>query len=771
MYDSEMCKAVTLLAVVLTTTTTLSQGRPASYWRHALPRRDSTEIKPVSLIQWNGLAATSCAFLLTRLSLNFFNITCSQLSQNLDTARQVARVLADTNLHGLTDNIANQYSFLILKLESEFHKVLVYQKNLLLCSGRGSELWGKFHKFKTQISAVWSLLKSYGVSKFFLEPSKRLLLNDSEIIHVRVINKTFTPTGTNEQFTPTGTNEQFTLTDINKQINAIDTAEQPTLIDLLERARPSVNFRQARHPGIIFGLGLIGGFAITQFFGSNNQKDIDQLNRRLNKQNKLVKLTNERIDILAKNVTDSFKTIKTILDKLAEQREMLDIHYAISWNFEQLITSTTNVKNEFRTGELTTTLLERGIMNPELLNLNSLNKTVTEGIQLFPSLEFPVEINRYNVPHIVKLLKIQRISHHKFVVIIPLTHKAKYRVYSLIPHPVRLDETSLVVPELKGVLLVQDDNYIIAERPNMYSFLKNNHILLTVEPIYNKNKITCDFAGFLQNATAMLTLCNFKKSGQVADTFVVETEEQRLVYFPKLTRVSFNCPDNVIKDTLIGLHKLPLACDVQTDTVIWPAKQTIALESLETNDIFTLDKTNLPIANVNKSSNVHKSLRELINKIKVNDSYTIDFDYYGLKLDEVVTYSAILQSIVTPVVIINSLILGFLLTKWIIHNRATLLSRASSINNKFQNVRDSVRSRQRRVNDSFRHKRQTIRRSVNKKLDQSPYLRRFRNSFRTPSHSDAGTNTDSNYAATNNLDINLETNKATDVYPALPRYI
>ena len=117
-------------------------------------RRDPAEIEPVSLIQWRGLASTSGAFLLTRLSLNFFNITCSQLSQNLDTAHQVAKVLTDTNLHGLTDNIANQYSFLILKLESEFHKVLVYQKNLLLCSGRGGELRGKFHKFKTQILTV-----------------------------------------------------------------------------------------------------------------------------------------------------------------------------------------------------------------------------------------------------------------------------------------------------------------------------------------------------------------------------------------------------------------------------------------------------------------------------------------------------------------------------------------------------------------------------------------------------------------------------------------
>ena len=212
------------------------------------------------------------------------------------------------------------------------------------------------------------------------------------------------------------------------------------------------------------------------------------------------------------------------------------------------------------------------------------------------------------MPHIVKLLKIQRISHLKFLVIIPLTHKMNYQVYNLIPHLVKIDESSLVMPDLKGVLFIHDENYIIAKRANIYSFLKDKHILLTVEPIYNKIKLTCDFAGFLQNATAMLTLCNYRKSGQVADTFVVETSEQRLVYFPKLTCVSFNCSDNVVKDTLMGLHKLPLACDIQTDTIFWPAKQSIAVENLLSNDFFTLDETKLPIASVSRSSNVHKSL-------------------------------------------------------------------------------------------------------------------------------------------------------------------
>ena len=108
-----------------------------------------------------------------------------------------------------------------------------------------------------------------------------------------------------------------------------------------------------------------------------------------------------------------------------------------------------------------------------------------------------------------------------------------------------------------------------------------------------------------------------------------------------------------MKDSIVELHKLPLACDIITDDVKWSAKQSIKVESLGCNKIFCLDTTELPIASVNKSSKVHKSWRELIDKIKVNESLTIDFNAYGLTIDKVATYSAIAKSIITPIVTIN----------------------------------------------------------------------------------------------------------------------
>ena len=116
-----------------------------------------------------------------------------------------------------------------------------------------------------------------------------------------------------------------------------------------------------------------------------------------------------------------------------------------------------------------------------------------------------------------------------------------------------------------------------------------------------------------------------------------ETEQQRLVYFFKHTRVTFDCPDKLIKDSLMGLHKLLVACDIITEDVSWPAKQKITVESLYSNNLFTSDSTKIPIANVNHSSNIYGSLRELINKINTNDSYTIDFQGYGLTLEQATT--------------------------------------------------------------------------------------------------------------------------------------
>ena len=144
--------------------------------------------------------------------------------------------------------------------------------------------------------------------------------------------------------------------------------EDTSLITLLESSRPLLQQRQARGPamlGIGLSIGLLGSVLFSKFFSSTTDSQIETLNTYIQKQNKLLKLTNERVDILAKKVTDSFNAVKDVLDQLVTNQELRDIHFALLWNFELLVTAVTNIQNNFRFAELTVTLLDKQILNPE----------------------------------------------------------------------------------------------------------------------------------------------------------------------------------------------------------------------------------------------------------------------------------------------------------------------------------------------------------------------------------------------------------------------
>ena len=499
---------------------------------------------------------------------------------------------------------------------------------------------------------------------------------------------------------------------------------------------------------------------IGSIFGSQNSEEIDKLNQNILKNNKNIKITNERIDILAKNISRVQETVTEILDKLVSAQETADIHFAILWNLDQLAASISEIKNNFKFGELTLTLLEEEILNAELVDLKSFELIIQEGLKAFPKLRFPLQLTRYQLPHIIKIITIKRVGHLKFLMVIPLTQHEEYQVFSLIPHPIKISETSLALPELKEIILKnKDQSYIIANKENLYSISAQHHLLLEMEPIYAQTKDTCEWAAFESKTEEMLALCNFHKIGLVGDVFSIEANNFRIVYFTNRTQVELDCPETKVKDSLIGLHKLPLSCNIKTDQVFFPAKQTLTVEIAEpeTNPV-DLDSTQLPTIELNKTSKIHTSLRELLDKLpKPKDKYTIDFDYYGLTLQEIQTYTIYYQTTLTVIVIINSILIGFLFVKWILRNRTQL----KKLSHQF---RDSVRTRRDQLNrDSFRKFRGSIR-SIG-----SSIRRRIQNKLPSKPRFEL-----EEVAQTRDAMTNTETRSppsySPEIYPALPRY-
>ena len=748
----------------------------------ALPwqRKTNPEMTPVTIIKWPGFTHFPGAFLLSRVNLEFLNFTCSKLTQNMQTAIQVADILRQTKLQGVTDNQIKRYSYMFLQLESEYRDILYYLLDILLCSGRGGEHWRTFKKFNEHASTIWKLLR---------EKDSQKSLN---LVHQRIkANESFTPISIVDHIDSTVITN-YSLIDLNEFSNvpiSDQVFENDTLIGYLEQARPDFlrldSVRQPRSPILVgLGIGFLGSYLFSNFFESKNDGDIKILNNNIQKINKNVRLTNERIDILAKNVSESFNTMKEILDKLVEAQLTSDIHQAILWNLDQLAAGVKDIKLTFKLGELMVTLLEKGIMNLDLLDLQSFEKIIAEGLKSFPNLEFPIKIDRFKLPHLVKMIKIEKVGRLKFLMVIPLTHKVHYETYTLIPHPITLEHTSLVIPEVRNTILINNDSYIITTKSNIYSVDTDQHLLLEVEPIYNHLKSTCEWEAFQKNVTNMIKLCNYLKVGQENGTFVVETDQHRLIYFTKLTKVSLNCPEKDVRETVIGLHKVSLACDIKTDLVFWPAKQSVTVDIMTNNgtDPFDIDSTYLPIVNLNSTSEIHTSLYELIDKLpKENDPFTIDFDYYNLTLEQIQSYSIYAQSILTIIVVINSLIIGFLFIKWIYKKKPYIANftrnfRNSSIRdklNKFTHVKDSVKSRQHRLKSSFRSRKNSLR-------SQRSQLRQVRDSIRSrssslkkklrnkiprsvtpPTNVEVGTNTELNWPSPPH---------SPHVYPPIPRY-
>ena len=179
------------MTILIVTATIRLAVRVSVSWE----RQTLTETFPLTIILWKGRAHISGAFRLSRVNLNFINKTCSKFSADLEVATQVAGVLTNTKLIGSTINQVRRYGFMILKLETEFKEVLDYLTALLLCSGRGGELWQDFSNCKKQTSLVWKIVKEAGVktnsppiNNYFPNRSQLTLIDDNLLTRTQNIS-------------------------------------------------------------------------------------------------------------------------------------------------------------------------------------------------------------------------------------------------------------------------------------------------------------------------------------------------------------------------------------------------------------------------------------------------------------------------------------------------------------------------------------------------------------------------------------------------------
>ena len=140
--------------------------------------------------------------------------------------------------------------------------------------------------------------------------------------------------------------------------------------------------------------------------------------------------------------------------------------------------------------------------------------------------------------------------------------------------------------------------------------------------------------------------------------------------------------------------------------------------------------------------------------------------------------------------VINSLLIGFLFSKWLINRKQNnALSHKSSVRNRFKglrnslkarknnfdkrdslrNVRNSLRSRSRELRDSIRSKGSQITRKISGKVPTNPKLTKELEKLGSSSSLNSRVNVDTNVGT--NTDINWQLPPYVhELYPALPGY-
>lgn len=706
-----------LVAIWLVTSLRLAESAPTHSFNHEIS----------TVVPWPGVCHIPGAHLLTIINLKHIQKLCLAQSSDLTAASQVIKRLANVKFRDLNESYMNRVAYILLRLEQKYANLIGYVDSINLCyENNMREMHSNFSVLRADLDHIWITLKQN------YKPTRSLLITLLAATNI-------------------------TLTG-NKTVTARRSpipSQKKTLLTVLEGHRPPAppqNFLLAA-AGILTAFAG-GAIASTLLAGGPSQEAIDAINHNLKLTTKSITLTNSRIDTLAANVSEALEKIEVILDEFVTYDKTRELTAALLFNLEQLTVSADISLLEFKAQQNYITLLQQGIINPDLIDHESLANIIKEGLSEFKNLAFPIQVEKETLPDIIKLLTIKSLYLNQFIIIIPLFDARPFKINSLIAHPIKL-ESQLVLPQVRSIIVAHHaaQKYIKSSEDHILEINNETHIMTQIEPIWDMDRSNCEIAVYQRDLEAILQACHYELLKSDNGTLLRETKKFRLAYFPQPTKVNLDCPDQRIKEVLEGVTSIPTDCDLTTDYVYWPARQSldINLESLVSTTGREFEAIKLPPIKLNDTTKVHDTLKKIIEDVSDDKSLlTFDFKGYDLDIEEVQSYTIIAYGTLTVIVIVHSIILAVIV--------GNIIRRFLKNKRILKEVTSSPSAALRRARDSILERKSKLRKSLDR-LTPTSSLRRakyWRDSFRkrmssSNPHKDASTNTYEEFELVNNL--------------------
>ena len=244
---------------------------------------------------------------------------------------------------------------------------------------------------------------------------------------------------------------------------------------------------------------------------------------------------------------------------------------------------------------------------------------------------------------------------------IPIVNKTPYRAVKLIPLPVDIGSNTLVIAQTKDLVLTNKNGYIITNSKEIHEIEKGKFIIKETLPVWTDKSSNCELEAYRGNVDMIFKNCNFVKLGMTDGMHVTVTPPNRILYLTEKTQVALNCPDGRIKSELVGLHSVSDKCDITTKLLNWQAEQSkhIEVEQILQELPEAYDITELPIIELNSTSEIHESIKELINKLP-KDTNTSKFIIDDWSLEEIQSYSVLTQGITIAFMVLHAIVTAIL---------------------------------------------------------------------------------------------------------------
>ena len=364
----------------------------------------------------------------------------------------------------------------------------------------------------------------------------------------------------------------------------------------------------------------IGGQFLQGVFGVATDKDVKMINNRINKYNKKLEISQNKIMVFNDILKMSFlKMADAIIDqnKLLEKFQQEVGFKNNLMNTLSLVGESINLinvlMNEYHNLMIT---LRKGFLPENVISNQILQKIIIEGVNKFAGTKFPGDGDGV-LSEMIKTITVHHTENsYKFILHIPFVSKDKFKIYNIVAVPVINNNDIFIASEISSYIGIN----------NLYYFLEKNKL--------SCNAYYCNTKLYIRNiAMKSCTLdivmngtgqnCVVRKFETTQNYYIEQLQSFWVVVFFKTTSFVVSCGTEKSFKNGKGLFKIPLACTLEAESFIL-ASAPMSNSNLEVKKEFTrfkileLDNT---VNNTNISDHGYKSIkiiRERLTNIKLD---------------------------------------------------------------------------------------------------------------------------------------------------------